>query len=708
GVLSSRMNVKQRNARAQTLLERWAEPFSSLASLLTPAPWPPGTTPVERLAPDTPALLRLAWRYLLMNQPHDSICGCSVDQVHQEMELRYDWCEQVAGLIATRALESLAGAIDTEARLRGAGAQGALAVFNSESGPRTDFVEATVQLPEEAEESTLVASDGRQIPYQLIRERHTELAAATLGRAELQGYLRLAGPGRDWPRWKLRLMEKIVRAALRGRMPDLVIANLDVVPGADPSTVEVDVEAAAGKEHDYDSVSAGMRQLARLVDRGDAQLFRFRVHRRDQVEIGFVAHDVPAHGCSLFHFEVTRPSPSVPPRGHEETTLENEFLSLQVSREDGSIHLIDRETGTIYWGLNSLVDGGDAGDEYTYSPPTRDRLVEGPLSPPTITIEEMGPARQRVRVDMVLRLPTGLTEDRQTRSEEMADCPVTSWLSLYPNVPRVDVCTMVTNRARDHRLRVHFPTRLDARDSCADGHFDVIRRPISVAPPEPGWLEHPVTSYPQLTFVDISDGESGLLIANRGLPEYDVALLDRGPCIALTLLRCVGWLSRDDLATRQGAAGPSIATPEAQMLGSHRFEYSIVPHTGGWEQAMHQAHWFARPLRAQWTGRHPGALGPRESFLALSPTTLVLSALKLAEDGSGDLIVRLYNAAEKPAEGKLHSLFPLASAELTGLAEGPGEDLPLADDRNLRFPVSAHQIVTLRLTPVHRQPDRDA
>ena len=174
-------------------------------------------------------------------------------------------------------------------------------------------------------------------------------------------------------------------------MPDLVVAAMDVAPGADPTTVEVDVEAAAGKEHDYDAISNGMRQLSNLVDRGDAQFFRLRVRRRDQVEIGFVAPEVEAHGFSLFYFQTNRPQASVQPRYQEETTLENEFLSLQVSREDGSIRLIDRESGSIYWGINRLVDGGDAGDEYTYSPPRNDRLIDTPDEPPIIVRDEDGP-----------------------------------------------------------------------------------------------------------------------------------------------------------------------------------------------------------------------------------------------------------------------------------------------------------------------------
>jgi len=698
GVLSTRIGLKQRNSRCQTLLERWAEPFSSYASLLLQSTSVGIGQPRPALG-DPVGLLRLAWRYLLKNQPHDSICGCSVDQVHREMETRYDWCEQIGDQVAGRALEALTGSVDTESTLRRSSSQGAIVVFNSEAGPRTDFVTATVELPEEPEEVALTDSDGGHVPFQLLREQHTELASTTLSRSELQGYLRLAGPGRDWPRWKLRLLEKVVKAALRNRVPDLALAKMDVTPGSDPSTVEIDVEAAAGKEHDYDAVSAGMKQLTNLVDRGNAQYFRLRVRRRDQVEIGFVAPDVPSHGLRLFHFQTLRPASSRPLHQREEGVLENEFLSLQVSRDDGSLRILDRESGAILWGINTLVDGGDAGDEYSHSPPIQDLLVQGPSTRPVISLEEAGPARQALRIEYAMSLPEGLTEDRRARSGNTVDCPVSIWVCLYPEVARVDIRTTVTNLAKDHRLRVHFPTQLDTQTSHADGHFAVITRPIQLPAPVDGYVEHPVTTNPQLAFVDVNDGTSGLMIANRGLPEFDVAPLGKGPCIALTLLRCVGWLSRDDLSTRQGAAGPALPTPGAQMLGTHTFEYSVIPHSGGWEDSLQKAYWFASPLQARWTERHPGPLAPSVSFVALEPSTLVLSAVKRAEEGGRDLVVRLYNLLDRKSEARLRTYFPMESAWLSNLIEEAVEELTLQDRYSLTFEVAAHKIVTLRLTP---------
>ncbi len=81
GVLSSRIHLKQRNHEAQTLLERFAEPLSAFW-------WLAGGQGEN-------GFLREAWRNLLENHPHDSICGCSVDLVHRQMESRFDAATEI-------------------------------------------------------------------------------------------------------------------------------------------------------------------------------------------------------------------------------------------------------------------------------------------------------------------------------------------------------------------------------------------------------------------------------------------------------------------------------------------------------------------------------------------------------------------------------------------------------------------------------------
>ena len=124
GVWSSRMELKLRNRHAETALTGWAEPWAALGRWYG--------TPDERPA------LRLAWRALLANQAHDSICGCSIDAVHEQMHGRYDTAEGLAESTTARVLERLAG-LGPERRTAWS-ERFDVAVFNPSPHPRTDVV----------------------------------------------------------------------------------------------------------------------------------------------------------------------------------------------------------------------------------------------------------------------------------------------------------------------------------------------------------------------------------------------------------------------------------------------------------------------------------------------------------------------------------------------------------------------------------------
>jgi mannosylglycerate hydrolase len=61
----------------------------------------------------------------------------------------------------------------------------------------------------------------------------------------------------------------------------------------------------------------------------------------------------------------------------------------------------------------------------------------------------------------------------------------------------------------------------------------------------------------------------GVSVLQHGVFEYEV--LPDPPELAITLLRCVGTISRPQIATRSWAAGPDIATPDAQMRRANSF-----------------------------------------------------------------------------------------------------------------------------------------
>jgi len=99
GVASSRINIRQSNAQCQSLLCQWAEPISAFATTALDLPYPQG-------------YLDVAWRWLLKNHPHDSICGCSIDIVHEDMFYRFHQCEQIANRLTIESTKRLAASVE--------------------------------------------------------------------------------------------------------------------------------------------------------------------------------------------------------------------------------------------------------------------------------------------------------------------------------------------------------------------------------------------------------------------------------------------------------------------------------------------------------------------------------------------------------------------------------------------------------------------
>jgi alpha-mannosidase len=280
---------------------------------------------------------------------------------------------------------------------------------------------------------------------------------------------------------------------------------------------------------------------------------------------------------------------------------------------------------------------------------------------------------------MTFALPASLAADRASRGKATASERIVTTVTLTDGVPRADVQTVVFNAAEDHRLRVHFPSGLHTGVSKADQHFGVIERPIALPEWDPAtWMEQPLGTYPQKAFVSVDDGEFGLTIANRGLPEYEVLDEPAGATIALTLLRCVGWLSRSDIATRRGGAGPELRTPGAQLHGRNVLDYSIIPHAGSWADAnAHvQAVQFLRPMRARYNRHGLGRFPAESQLLQVDSAAFPVSGIKRAEDGNG-VIVRLYNITAGEATAHV-ALTPLTGgATIVNLNEEPVAEVPI-------------------------------
>ncbi|HEX8990111.1 MAG TPA: glycoside hydrolase family 38 C-terminal domain-containing protein [Anaerolineales bacterium] len=694
GVLSTRAWIKQRNDACENLLEKWVEPFSTFASRAAPdEPLPAGLHKPS-------SIVREAWRLLMECHPHDSICGCSIDQVHDEMRPRFDQVEQIGEEITRQSLEALASAVSTAGGSSVASGPSAIVVFNPSSAPRTDAVACEVFLPPGISDFEIMDESGNIIPHQSASGQTTDLINVRVRREELGGLLAMVH---------------------QGRAGNLAVREIHF--RRESATLHVEAIFAENAEPNVEAWEAGSNTLRDYLTDSSIEAFHIRARSPDSTNITFAASNVPELGWKSYYvraatskpleIEVTpvmrllAPLARLPaaqklltrltqraPKGPY--VIENECLRVQLDAGDATVTVTDKGTGRSYRGLNRFVDGGDCGDTYNFCPPSNDRRYDAPRFRRATILS--GPVQQRMTVSLTLTIPAGLSEDRKRRSETTVELPITTTITLTNGVPRVDIHTRVDNRARDHRLRVHFPVPFAVGDADYDGHFEVVRRSVGVPPFDSTWIEEPRPEAPQRAFTSLTNGDTTLTVANRGLHEAEVLRgrsSDGAPRseIAVTLLRCVGWLSRDDFSTRHGHAGPFLETPKAQMQGEWEFDYSIV--AGLTKNASFQQAWnFQSALRAAPAGIHAGPLPAEGSFIRVDHASFVVTTVKETEDDRG-WILRGYNVGETPISVTLAPWRRFARAERVNLAEQPLQTLGLGQNGEVVVQAAGHEIVTV-------------
>lgn len=99
-----------------------------------------------------------ACRLLLQNHAHDSICGCSVDQVHREMMARFSQVQQIDEWIVEKSLHTWAIHVDTSWCTPGSTP---LVILNPLGQPRHEVVVATLRWPRCAEHCRAVSYRGQ-------------------------------------------------------------------------------------------------------------------------------------------------------------------------------------------------------------------------------------------------------------------------------------------------------------------------------------------------------------------------------------------------------------------------------------------------------------------------------------------------------------------------------------------------------------------
>lgn len=106
GTISTRVKLKQKNDLVEKKVERYLEPMIS-GEILIGGKY------------DSKGYLRYLWKKILENEPHDSICGCSIDAVHREMLMRFECIEQLEDTLMADSVNRFKDLFKTNAKIEG-------------------------------------------------------------------------------------------------------------------------------------------------------------------------------------------------------------------------------------------------------------------------------------------------------------------------------------------------------------------------------------------------------------------------------------------------------------------------------------------------------------------------------------------------------------------------------------------------------------
>ncbi|WP_185057166.1 alpha-mannosidase [Thermocatellispora tengchongensis] len=422
----------------------------------------------------------------------------------------------------------------------------------------------------------------------------------------------------------------------------------DVLPGSSIAWVHREAERA------YAEIAAELEEIidgalrALAGEGGGTVTFNAAPHPRD---------GVPALGAAL-----TGEAPPSPPAAEHDGTyvLDNGLLRVTVDRRGLVVSLLDLVAG------REVLPPGAAGNLLQIHPDLPNHWDAWDIDPfyrNTVTdlvdAEEVAPAGPgAIRVVRAF----GSSSVRQT-------------LRLRPGARRLDIETQVDWHETEKILKAAFPLDVQADRSSSEIQYGHVHRPA-----------HTNTSWDAARFeicahrwIHVGEPGYGVAVVNDSTYGHDVTRQPRtgggtATTVRLSLLRA-----------------PRFPDPETDQ-GLHRFGYALVPGAAIGD-AVREGYHANLPPRAVPGGR---AVPP---LVAVDDPAVVVEAVKLADDRSGDIVVRLYESLGGRAAARLTCHLPVSGVQECDLLERPLPAGRTPDPGEITLALRPFEIVTLRLTP---------
>lgn len=581
-------------------------------------------------------LLQRAWLELLKNHAHDSICGAAIDLAHKDNPARYRAVTAIARECSRQACEEVWLKLDTQR----AYAEGdiTLTFFNTLPTRRTGVQAIVVDLPNVTFGDLMIEPCTGVGP--ILENLDPDQMVTYL-------YFDLFDEAGNKVPYKLLEREKIL--------------------------VEV--------ERKLDSNAAGYDILRhRLLVEVDLPPCGYRTYALRPRKRKYETNPQPGGARALL----------AQPAG----MLENEYLRVTIN-PNGTFDLTDKQTGKKVDGLHYFCDNGSCGMAHVNKTPLRDYTVTSLGQTATLTLLENNSLRATWRIDLTLPIPAAADLDSRNRTSERVALPITTLLTLRKGSRRLEIKTHLDNQARDHRLRVLFPTDIQTDYAYAGGPFDVLQRSILWENTAEN-LEGYYPFKPMRNFVTVSDEKQGFSFLSKGLQEYEV-LDDPRRTLAITLLRT----SRQYMMANRGLFTPEEYTHHTgqHCLGTLDFEYALYCHAGNWAagRVLLEAEDFKTPLRVLQAVPKAGERPATDSFLTLSPVEHVhVSALYKDKESNG-YILRLWNSSPAPVAATLTTALGIKAITKITMDQQTLREPLTRSGNSWAVPLGPMEIVTLLL-----------
>lgn len=590
--LSSYYPLKKENDECQYILEKETEPMCVTAML-------------EGRELNS-AYVKKAYEYLLKNHPHDSICGCSVDQAHKDMKYRFAQVKEICSVLRDYYIKEDMQLTDEVS----ADAEQILTLYNflTYETERTVTVDLKFDLnyPEMFEEPfgyekinsfKIFDADGNEIPYQLVNIRRGERVR----------------------RWNLSATRQkdIHRVTFKAKIPACSKAQYRIVPSEKP-----------------------VRYLKKLKSGLDY--------------------------------------------------MENEFVKVCIA-SNGSLTIIDKASGKTYSELGNFVDDCEIGDGWYHVNPVCGSEINSSCINCEIEKVESGVSRCVFKITRRLNVPQEMenTAMCKKQSKHYTELKIETFVGLSEENRYADVKMMVYNTAKDHRLRMFFPTGITTDNYFAGQAFYCCNRKTGIDYQTQSWSE--IEQYEKATNGIVGkraeDGSGIAFVSSGGIHEC-AAYDDDNGSLSVTLLR----------SFRRAISIDTYV--EAQLNDVLEYSFALAPLDSGVKYAdlVKIQELMSADVHAVMKGASESR--PIKKYLPQIEVTgenIVTSIVKRPESGENNtLVVRVFNASDEKSRGSIVTSKNIISASRVNLNEEYKDDAQ-HNQKRVDFDLNPWEIASFKL-----------